>query len=516
MGATSSGTKPSSPTPPAMLARLKARGLKICVWINPYIAQRSPMFDEGMAGGYLLKRPDGDVCQWDRWQSGMGLVDFTNPEACRWYRRQAARLGRHGRRLLQDRLRRAHPDRRRLPRRLRPAQDAQLSTPISTTRPCSTCSRRSSARARPSSSPARPPPAASSSPSTGAATAPPPSSRWPSRCAAASRSRLSGFGFWSHDMGGFELDRPARRLQALVRLRPALLAQPPPRQPVLPRAVALRRRVGRRLATSPSSSAGSCPISYAAAARGPHTRHPRAARRCCWSSPTTRPATLSTGSTCSATRCSSRPCFSFDGVVDYYLPAGRWTHFLSGKVVEGGRWVREQYDFLSLPLFVRPNSAIVVGDNDQRPDYDYTEGFTLRVYQLDDGATAKAVIPAADGTPAVTFTVSRKGSEVTVEWQGEPKNWRVELMAEQRQPSGDACTRRQEPDRTPRLGDDVPGTFERPRHLLTVPMQKGHAARRALSTRRKQENRPTAHGCLMAACAAASRAIGTRYGLQLT
>ncbi len=124
------------------------------------------------------------------------------------------------------------------------------------------------------------------------------------------------------------------------------------------------------------------------------------------------------------------PVLSFDGVVDYYLPAGRWTHFLSDKVVDGGRWVREQYDFLSLPLFVRPNSAIVVGDNDQRPDYVYSEGFTLRVYQLDDGAIAKAVIPAADGTPAVTFTVSRKGSEVRVEWQGEPKSWRLELMGE--------------------------------------------------------------------------------------
>ena len=38
-----------------------------------------------MAAGYLLKRPDGDVWQWDRWQAGMGLVDFTNPDACRWF-----------------------------------------------------------------------------------------------------------------------------------------------------------------------------------------------------------------------------------------------------------------------------------------------------------------------------------------------------------------------------------------------------------------------------------------------
>ena len=73
------------PDPRGMLARLKARGLRICVWINPYIAQRSPLFDEGKAKGYLLRRPGGDVWQWDRWQPGMAVVDFTNPEARDWY-----------------------------------------------------------------------------------------------------------------------------------------------------------------------------------------------------------------------------------------------------------------------------------------------------------------------------------------------------------------------------------------------------------------------------------------------
>ncbi|MCB0171099.1 MAG: alpha-xylosidase, partial [Anaerolineae bacterium] len=73
------------PDPEGMLQRLKERGLRICVWINPYIAQRSALFDEGMAHGYLVKKPNGDVWQWDRWQAGMGLVDFTNPAACRWF-----------------------------------------------------------------------------------------------------------------------------------------------------------------------------------------------------------------------------------------------------------------------------------------------------------------------------------------------------------------------------------------------------------------------------------------------
>ena len=35
------------PDPEGMLKRLKEKGLKICVWINPYIAQRSRLFEEG-------------------------------------------------------------------------------------------------------------------------------------------------------------------------------------------------------------------------------------------------------------------------------------------------------------------------------------------------------------------------------------------------------------------------------------------------------------------------------------
>ncbi|HEY3231199.1 MAG TPA: alpha-xylosidase, partial [Roseiflexaceae bacterium] len=73
------------PDPAGMLKRLKARGLHISLWINPYIAQRSPLFAEGMRQGYLLQKPNSDVWQWDLWQPGMGIVDFTNPAARHWY-----------------------------------------------------------------------------------------------------------------------------------------------------------------------------------------------------------------------------------------------------------------------------------------------------------------------------------------------------------------------------------------------------------------------------------------------
>jgi alpha-D-xyloside xylohydrolase len=74
------------PEPAAMLRRLKSKGLRISLWINPYIGQASPLFDEGKAGGYFLKRHDGSIWQWDLWQAGNAIVDFTNPEAREWFK----------------------------------------------------------------------------------------------------------------------------------------------------------------------------------------------------------------------------------------------------------------------------------------------------------------------------------------------------------------------------------------------------------------------------------------------
>ena len=73
------------PDPEGLLKRLKAKGLNICVWINSYIGQESRLFKEGCEKGYFIKRTNGDVWQWDMWQPGMAIVDFTNPEAWKWF-----------------------------------------------------------------------------------------------------------------------------------------------------------------------------------------------------------------------------------------------------------------------------------------------------------------------------------------------------------------------------------------------------------------------------------------------
>lgn len=73
------------PNPKVMLQRLHEKGLEVCVWINPYVAQRSSLFQEGKENGYFIKKKDGSVFQCDLWQPGMAIVDFSNPAARKWF-----------------------------------------------------------------------------------------------------------------------------------------------------------------------------------------------------------------------------------------------------------------------------------------------------------------------------------------------------------------------------------------------------------------------------------------------
>ena len=121
------------------------------------------------------------------------------------------------------------------------------------------------------------------------------------------------------------------------------------------------------------------------------------------------------------------PVFTPDGWVDYYLPAGRWTHFLTGQVLEGGRWQRERHGFLGLPLLARPNSLVAVGARDDRPDYDFTNGVTLHLFELADGAEAAALVPDVKGEPALRVTAQRAGAVITVQAEGSAKGWKLLL-----------------------------------------------------------------------------------------
>ena len=52
------------------------------------------------------------------------------------------------------------------------------------------------------------------------------------------------------------------------------------------------------------------------------------------------------------------PVFSASGETSYYIPAGVWTHLQTGATVRGPRWVHEVCDFGTVPVYVRPGSVL--------------------------------------------------------------------------------------------------------------------------------------------------------------
>jgi alpha-D-xyloside xylohydrolase len=118
------------------------------------------------------------------------------------------------------------------------------------------------------------------------------------------------------------------------------------------------------------------------------------------------------------------PVFSAEGDVDVYVPEGTWTSLLDGSTVEGPRWHRQQHGFGSLPLLVRPGTVLPVGARTDRPDYDHADGVTLRLFALADGHDSTTTVHGAAG--AVEFRVRRSGSTVSVEASGAvPASWSV-------------------------------------------------------------------------------------------
>ena len=89
------------PDPKAALASMRAFGLRICVWLYPYVSIHSPRYGELAARGFFLKSRTSDepyVFDWDAdpATSPFGsvltplppsaIIDFTNPEAYAFWR----------------------------------------------------------------------------------------------------------------------------------------------------------------------------------------------------------------------------------------------------------------------------------------------------------------------------------------------------------------------------------------------------------------------------------------------
>ncbi len=401
------------PDPEGMLHRLKERGLKICLWINPYVAQASSLFEEAVANGYLLKKSDGTVWQTDRWQSGMGIVDFTDPGAVAWYQKHLTRLldmgidcfkTDFGERIpVRDVVWHDGSDPLEMHNRYTLLYNHAVFDLLE--------HRRGSGEAV----------VFARSATVGGQSMP---VHWGGDNSASYvsmaetlRGGLSlaccGFGFWSHDIGGFEDTAPAdiyKRWCAfgLLSSHSRLHGSGSYRVPwafddeasdVLRRFVRLKCRL--------------MPYLYAQAVRA--RMH---------GTPMLRPMVFEFMSDPAAAGLDRQymlgpallaaPVMQSDGTAQFYVPAGLWTDLLSGKSYDGGRWYEDTYDFFSLPLLVRPGTILPTGNTETRPDYDYHKDLTLSIYELADGEAAEAVIYDTQGKDPVTVRAERAGDRVIV------------------------------------------------------------------------------------------------------
>ena len=397
------------PDPAGMLARLKARGLRICVWINPYIAQQSALFDEGRARGYLLRRGSGDVWQTDQWQPGMAVVDFTNPAARDWYAGKLDALlamgvdcfkSDFGERIPVDDIEYfdgSDPERMHnyytylynqtvfdLLRKRRGDGDAVVFARSAT---------------------------------AGSQRFP---VHWGGDCdatfdAMAQMLRgglslgLSGFGYWSHDIGGFEGTPDAAVYKrwiafGLLSSHSRLHGSGSYRVPWLfdEEAVDVLRTFTRlKMRLMPY---------LGGAARQVSAEGTPMMRAMALAFPEDPGCTYLDRQYLLGDDLLVAPVLTATGEVSYYVPAGTWTSFLTGERVTGPRWVTERHGYDSVPLLVRPGAVIPVGAVDDRPDYDYADGVTLRLYEIPDGARVTTLIEPG----GQEFVTTRSGNAIRV------------------------------------------------------------------------------------------------------
>jgi len=80
--------KKQFPTPGKMIKDLHRMGYKILVWSSPFTEENVPNFKEGLEQGYFTKRKDGTPYI----KGNRGYIDFTNPAAVAWWKREIKRV----------------------------------------------------------------------------------------------------------------------------------------------------------------------------------------------------------------------------------------------------------------------------------------------------------------------------------------------------------------------------------------------------------------------------------------
>jgi alpha-D-xyloside xylohydrolase len=112
------------------------------------------------------------------------------------------------------------------------------------------------------------------------------------------------------------------------------------------------------------------------------------------------------------------PIFNEEGTVNYYLPEGRWTNYLTNKLYEGGRWYEETFDYQTLPLLAKPNSVIIEGNIDNKAEYDYTKDITAHVFEFEEDKEVVTTVYNKDGELEGNIMVKKKNNVLEVQTSG--------------------------------------------------------------------------------------------------
>ena len=398
------------PDPVGLLRRLHERGLKVCVWINPYVGQASALFDEGLEKGYFLHRKNGDVWQWDLWQPGLAIVDFTNPDAKKWYQDKLAALLDQGVDCVKTDFGERIPLDAAWFDGSDPAKMHNWYTQLYNGAVFELLERK---RGRGEAT------VFARSATAGGQRFP---VHWGGDCFATYEGMeqtirgglslgLAGFGFWSHDISGFEKTATPdlyKRWSAfgLLSSHSRLHGSQSYRVPWLfddEASVVLKKFVELKCRLMP--------YLYRMAVLA-HEQGVPMLRPMYMEFPGDPACEALDRQYMLGESLLVAPVFSESGEVTYYLPEGTWTHLLDGRVMSGGRWVTETYDFMSLPLWVRENTLLPWGKSDTEVEYDYADGVKLRAYRIT--APVEIEIPNAKGETVARFRAAIEAGQLEI------------------------------------------------------------------------------------------------------